>query len=442
MKKLYLILTLSATLVTSNAQEKLSEITAPTSPAAYLLGAQPSAVLSPKSFQALEAALFSNFSNGEGKGILPNDFALEFTPYWAADHGLTLEDYLFPKNPLDQWWRNSSFSVASSQNFLFEDKTTSNGLSFGYRTSFFIGGGNDRTKIEDFTTKLKQNQKFKTRIKTDIQSVNHKIEVDDKASFLGEILPKITFRIKEAYGITPKQKDIDSLSAALQAGMNGLPNYKADDSAFSDAFSDLLNPLTDRIFRPDVVFENFKEYIEHRNGFSLDLAYGAFLNFPGNKFDYSVMPRQSLWITPTYNFKGSADFLKLMLVARYEWYDIDYYTKYFPSATNFKHNWDVGLAVSGEFKKLSVQLEAVNRSRKTRIKEGLNPQGVQLFSEKSDDDFQCIGTFSYRINKQIALSYSLGDGFEQLTNQGKTLISLLSLNLGFGGPTKNDLTTK
>ena len=80
MKTLNLLFVVLLTVSSLRAQEKLSTITAPTSPASYMLGAQPSSVLSPKSFQALETALFSNFSNGEGQTVIPNDFALGFTP--------------------------------------------------------------------------------------------------------------------------------------------------------------------------------------------------------------------------------------------------------------------------------------------------------------------------------------------------------------------------
>lgn len=47
--------------------------------------------------------------------LFPNNLGLEFMPYWANDHGISLEEYLYPKASLDQIYRNSSFSLASTQ---------------------------------------------------------------------------------------------------------------------------------------------------------------------------------------------------------------------------------------------------------------------------------------------------------------------------------------
>lgn len=54
-----------------NAQKKLDALTTPTSPASTILGMQPSAILQPKSYRTLEAAVFSNFSDTNGNGIIP-----------------------------------------------------------------------------------------------------------------------------------------------------------------------------------------------------------------------------------------------------------------------------------------------------------------------------------------------------------------------------------
>jgi hypothetical protein len=63
-----------------NAQKKLDALTTPSSPASTILGMQPSAILQPKSYRALEAAVFSNFNDTDGNGIIPNNFGLEFMP--------------------------------------------------------------------------------------------------------------------------------------------------------------------------------------------------------------------------------------------------------------------------------------------------------------------------------------------------------------------------
>jgi hypothetical protein len=434
---------LSATLCSLGiqAQEKLSAIAAPGSPASYIIGVQPSAVLAPKSFQALETSLYSNFLGKEGKTVLPNDFALEFTPYWASDHGMTLDEYLYPRNVFDQWWRNSSFSVASTQAFELEDKTASSGLGFGYRTNFFIGGGSDKAKIAKLTAELKMNQKFRAWIGASISPLLNNQSITTSEAFLKALLPDIGRVLNTTYG-TVTDEELGKLSDELKSGLSGL-TYNNND--FEDQFKDLLTQKINGIKAVDKsnsaqVIKNFKNYIKARDGFSFDVAYAGFLNFPDNKFSYSIAPRHSAWLTPTYTFGNNPDstrsaYFKLMGVLRYEWYDTDYYTKYFPAAKNYKDNFDYGLAIAAELKRFSIQLEAVGRYNRTEIQAGTDTDGSKLYKKKTDHDFQCVGTFAYKINKQIALSYSLGSRFEPIINPGSTLVSLLSLNLGFGGPT-------
>ena len=56
---------------------------------------QPSAALHPKSYNELEVSLYSNLYENENASLIPNEFALEFTPYWVTDHGLSLSSYNF-----------------------------------------------------------------------------------------------------------------------------------------------------------------------------------------------------------------------------------------------------------------------------------------------------------------------------------------------------------
>ncbi len=74
MKKKLVVLIILIISLPVNAQEKLNKLIAPTSPASSVLGLQPSTVLSPKTSQELETAIYSNFLNSNGL-VIPNDFA-------------------------------------------------------------------------------------------------------------------------------------------------------------------------------------------------------------------------------------------------------------------------------------------------------------------------------------------------------------------------------
>jgi hypothetical protein len=171
----------------------------------------------------------------------------------------------------------------------------------------------------------------------------------------------------------------------------------------------------------------------------VDAAYAAFLNFPTNNFEFSVVPRQSLWVTPTYRFSNDLSFLKILGVLRYEWYNIDYYRHYFPQSEFYENNVDYGLAVAGVFEKFLLQFELVGRSSNSEIPAGVDENGNELFTKKSNSDIQYVGTFSYLLTDQIALTYSLGKRFDPVLNPENSLISLLSINLGFGGATMDDI---
>jgi len=419
-------------------EKKLSAITAPSSPASYMLGSQPASVLAPKSFQALETALFTNFLNNEGKTVLPNDFALEFTPYWATDHGRSLQDYLSSNEFLDQFWQNSSFSVGSSQNFLLEDKTATSALGIGYRTRFFIGGKADKQTVTTYIKTLSVAQRTLSKLIADISPLYPANATRD--AFLTAACLKIDADLKNLFPTMPAD-ELTALLNQITADAKLLSTYTSDNDKFQTDFNNLLQTdvfKTKTVAKFDLidVADKFEAYIKNRLGFSLDVAYGTFLNLTTNKLDYSIVPKQSVWITPAYNFKNGTNNLQLLGVLRYEWFDQDYYHKYFPSAKSYRNNFDYGLAGVADFEKFAFQLEAVGRYQATEISAGTDASGNQLYRKEKASAFQCVGTFSYRLSKEIAVSYSLGNRFPTITAPDKTLVSLLSLNFGFGGPSK------
>jgi hypothetical protein len=189
-------------------------------------------------------------------------------------------------------------------------------------------------------------------------------------------------------------------------------------------------------------YEEFKSYIQLRQGLSIDLAYALFLNFPDNNLKNSEIPRQSLWITPSYKFSDKINFLRATAVLRYEWYNLKYFDNYFPKSKVAENNFDYGLAIATEFKKFSLAFETTGRESNSLRKAGVDTSGNTLYVKNNTSDFQYIGTFSYRLTEQIALTYQIGSSFKPVFSTTGTLISLLSLNFGFGGPNATDITSK
>ncbi len=419
---------------TGFAQENLSPLQAPTSPAAAVLGLQPSAVLNPKTYDALEAALYSNVLDNQGGPALPNDFALEFSPYWAQNHQLSLEDYLFPKKFSDQLKRNSSFSVASTKNFALGDSSASNGIAFGYRCTMFFGNQNDRDTITTFRSSLQQQLSIKSSIGSQVEAIDFTNLT--KESFLAQTRPIVTAAIISAQ----KNSALNDVQELVNAIFSDAEVLLADvDIADEDAYKNKFYEIIDAHLQTELVFTQFKSYIRNRQGFSADVAYASFLNFPTNTFAYSSVPLQSFWVTPTYRLKNKLNFLRVMGVLRYQWYNADYYKVYFPQSTIYKNNLDYGVAFSAEAKRFSVKLEIVGRSSNSEEVVGLDDEGNELYRKIQRKDTQYVGTFNFNITDQIMLSYSLGSRFEPIAAPLNTLVSMLSLNFGFGAPKTNDV---
>lgn len=413
--------------------QELTSLNAPSSPAASIIGLQPNAVLSPKTYKALEAALYSNFTHNNSL-VIPNDFALEFTPYWTKNHGLSLRDYLFPKMISEQIKRTSSFSVASSNNFVLGDSSVTSVVGWGYRTTLHFPCKSDVQKVNSFSSKLYNVSIIIAGIGSRANAFATDKSIKNRIDYKEKIRPIVVDTILKYLGHKGFSKATE-ITNRIFKNYSSLPLYDPSNPyEFIDAFMELVEIELSQA-SPELdhakIFNEFEDYIKKREGLLIDFAYAGYVNFPTNTFSISTLPQHSIWITPTYQFKDSASFLKVMGVFRYQFYDVDYYKRYFPASKVYQNNVDYGLAIALEYNKFSLQLEAVGRRSDTEIPSGIFINGKELYSKDKKSDFQCIGTFNYKLTDNFTLSYSLGDRFEPILNPGSTLVSLLSLNIGF-----------
>jgi hypothetical protein len=433
MKRILLISILLLT-VFSFSQEKINDISTPISPASSILGMQPSSILKPKSYRALEASLFSNFSDSDGNGILPNDFGLEFMPYWAQNRGITLTDYLYPEIGFSQLVKNSSFSIATTQKFMLQDSTETKSIALGYRTSLFFGSNADRQVINTLLATIDNDMLIRTKllrildeVPDNYSEVNRGVYIDE----LKRILP--TLIGNEFTNLT--RLEVETITQKIYTEVEQLPYDSNNIDVFITGVLDIVKEYA------GANYNQFKNYINNRRGLSIDFATALLINFPDNNFNFSEVPKFSLWLTPSYNFANELDFLTTTASLRYERYYKDYFEKYFPDSEIFENNLDYGLAIAGKFKKYSIEFEATGRRSNSLIEVGQDEAGNSLYRKENSDDLQYIGTFSYKVTDQIVVSYQIGSDFKPIFNAGGgNLISLLSLNFGLGGPEKTDVT--
>lgn len=145
----------------SYSQEKLNNLTTPASPASIVLGLQPGAIITPKSYKTLEASFYSNFLTNSIGVSIPNDLAFEITPYWIFNSNVSFDDWVNPKSFINgQVFRNSSFSAAITQKFKLQDSSLTNSLAIGYRTTLFWGSSSDAKKKLEYV----KNDSVKSKI--------------------------------------------------------------------------------------------------------------------------------------------------------------------------------------------------------------------------------------------------------------------------------------
>lgn len=417
------------------AQEPLAQLTTPTSPAAALLDLNPTVTLAPKSYQALETALYSNFVNSNNETVIPTDFALEFTPYWTKNHGLSITEYLYPENLGTQLLRSSSVSIASTQNFVLGDSTSTNALGIGYRASFFFPNKKDKAIVEKSIGEIRNDFNLKNEIRAPAILFLEINPEASKADFLKEIMPTVISEINKSKHFSDPE-ELQKFLNKFEAELLALPEITP---ATKDAFLDQFSQILDQEYQTYRLISNFEEYLTRRQGLTLDIGLATLLNFPDNTFEFSYVPKSSLWITPSYRFTNNFDFLKALGVFRYEWYHDTYYDRYFPDTFVFKNNLDYGISIISEFKRFSLQFELIGRHSSSEISVATDDFGNDLFRKETKSDLQYTGNFSYNVTDGIVLTYTLGSRFRTIFEPKNTLISLLALNFGFGAPTTNDI---
>ncbi|MBI9035875.1 MAG: hypothetical protein JEZ03_15545 [Bacteroidales bacterium] len=419
------------------AQVDIEKTKAPGSPASSILEMQPSGILQPKSYKALETALFSNYVNNQGSISIPNDFMIEFSPYWAKDPKLDIEQYLFP-NPWESLVRNASFSLASTQNYYLGDSTKSKALGFGFRSTLVISTNKEKERLAKqletiYNTKdLKNLMYMYARMSLRKQS-------ESKDKFIGQYLKDLKAKdstLNHITHFTVNEKSLDELSSLLH---KQLPEYNSQQK---NDFLQIVNNVLDQYLKTIETRENIELLIGNRPGFKLDVAAALSLDFPTNEFNLSEVPQQSIWLTPSYSFSGEKSNIEVLGVMRYNYHNSNFYEKYFPQKVFNQHSFDYGLGLSIVYQKFSLLFEVEGRRSREVLESVSGADGIVNQRIRYDSDLQYIGSFNYQLSDKLMLTYKLGKKFEPVINYDGTLISLLSLNFGIGGPTKENISAK
>lgn len=434
MKKLncFLIIFLLGNYYVKGQSEKLSEIKTPSAPASVIIGNQASVISRPKSWNALEASVYSNSLNESGALTIPNNFSIEFSPYWAQNKlKLSNSDFLVPKAGLTLL-QNLSFSLSSTNNFILNDSIQSNAIGFGIRTMLWQGTKSEKDRIYNKYEKVLKDLAASTKI----YALASDLECSDCA--LNKYVEKLIKSIEEKQDeIFPselskleKKRILQELNEYL---LNNLPGITADKTVNAEHVSDALDSFLDI----DATVNDIEKLKADRKGFKLEIAAASGLDFPTNETDFSIVPASGFWLTPSYQ-PFQYDWIEVLGVFRYYNYNLDFYKKYIPAADAFEQTIDYGLRIATKWKKYTLEFESIGREGKSLISEEAEGD-ITVRKTKKFSDFQYIMNFNYQISDDLILSYNFGKTFNPVLSYKGTLISLLSLNFALNTPKKEIL---
>ena len=430
--KCFLIILLLGNISVKGQNEKLSEIKTPSAPASVIIGNQSSVISRPKSWNAVETSVFSNYLNESGTLTIPNNFAIEFSPYWAQNNlKLSNNDFLVPKAGLTLL-QNLSFSVSSTNSYILHDSIHSNAIGFGIRTMLWQGTKSEKDRIFNKYEKVLKDLKASTKI-YELAS-NLECSGCTKEKYVEKLINAIEEQQDEIFpselSKLEKKRILQELKEYL---LNNLPNITADNTVNAGSVSDAL----DSFLEIDATVNDIVKLKADRKGFKLEIAVASGLDFPTNETNFSVVPASGFWLTPSYQ-PFQYDWIELLCVFRYYNYNLDFYRKYIPAADAFKQTIDYGLRAAFKWKKYSLEFESIGRQGESLISEEVEGD-ITVRKTKKFSDFQYIMNFNYQVSDDLILSYNFGKTFNPVLNYKGTLISLLSLNFALNTPQKQIL---
>jgi hypothetical protein len=379
MRRFLLTLSLACPAGDAFAQATISELSAPTSPAFVLLGLAPASVDRPDSSKALIVNAFSDLAESDG---LPQDYALEVTPFWMkSNRTLSFTEY---QNPgLAAIWQQLRISVATAPMRGADESADSIGtkLGVGFNTKISNGRPNptmqaslerlfaENTRLLAADRELEDIEETLETRREELEGLTENAKRADLIAIIGEIEKTLT----------KKQAEIDGIEAGIMRRSLEVQSLDAE-----------------------------------RVGFFLTVAGGQVWDFADDDTRNASANRMGLWVTPAYRVlrcascEASFDFIGVARMLKDP--DIDAMID-----VGGRLVWRVNTRFSTSFELLR---------RKAPDTVGANEESIQ-------DSNRTAALLEYRIQDDLILFGTFGQDFEKATG-AKPLVTLLGMNFGFG----------
>jgi len=262
------LLAILSTICTATAEESkfipieqdLNSIRSSSAPAFTILDINPTSIERPLNPRDFSTSILS--SVGDSESSLPGNLAIEFAPYWWTGRpDIEFDDLLHDSSLGDNFVRNLSFSLASSERK--EGESASTDLAFGFRTTLLSG---------------KPSKKLSESI-----SVLQNGQLDIARIFASE-----------------------ACEAARESGLD-----TDEDPSCKKALS-----LVEAKFIKSV--GEYRKLVDKRVGFQLDLAAATSYRFPDNSTSERERFKTGAWITASYTpDSGETGGLQFIGLARF-----------------------------------------------------------------------------------------------------------------------------
>lgn len=411
----------------------LTELKAPTSPAFTILGIQPTEISRPTSFDAFKVNLVNNFTNDDGF-TLPQNLALEFTPYWIFSHkDLTFEKMLDPEynNIWTNTLRSSSISVASVKiDNVIDSTATGTRLGVGYRAMLLKGSPSkdNKEKLAKAVDDLEQTQLSLLGSIVPIQTLAAGPFVDFN-TFI-EAIPAEMELYYKSKGLTSaiKEKVKDRVDNEIITALKE-ENQKSPLDTQTKLFNYINTKLVPTITALDAgtiktKAKKVQDLIDingdNYNGFFLEFASSVAIDFNNNEFSNGRATKWGVWLTPSYRLENE----------KFEFLGVIRFIKNEVLENSISDNFDFGAKLVFEKNKLSFSGEFITRLQYAELMDGSG-------NFESKNDFKAVLNIDYKLSDNILITYTFGEDFDTNLEIDGNVISTVGLSYNIGTSTKS-----
>lgn len=264
-----------------------SDIQIPGSPGMSIIGVQNIEIAKPGNYTGLYSSLISPIVSNNG--TIPTDLSLEFSPYYLESRDVTVNEL----SRIDLY-RDLKFSIAST-NVINADSSAFSRMGLGFKTNLLSG-------IITVLSKNETTLAIANDVNTVIDKINSGLYGELDTANISEFTNHINKKDKKV------KKEIEKI---INAGKGNKEVVILQLEEYRDKVEQLINVDASRW-----------DY-SLRTGSFLEFAGAVAIDFPDNRFNYSMINRWGIWLNYTYRLKNRMEYLDFGAILRISNYSFD-----------------------------------------------------------------------------------------------------------------------